>query len=67
MQIISELIATLGAAGAHAHVVIAILASGYFLLVATTTIVATFHREADRRADARKVLKRLLPHGRRRR
>jgi hypothetical protein len=64
---ISELIAVLGAIGGQAHVVLAILAGGYFLLVATTAIVATFHRDTDRRADARKVLKRLLPQGRRRR
>ena len=64
---ISEWIAILASIGEQAHVVLAILAGGYFLLVATTTIVATFHREADRRADARKVLKRLLLHGRRRR
>ena len=64
---ISEWIAVLASFGDQAHVVLAILTSGYFLLIAITAIVATFHREADRRADARKVLKRLLLHGRRRR
>jgi hypothetical protein len=38
--------------GEQTHVVLAFLAGGYFLLVATTAIVATFHREAGRRGCA---------------
>jgi hypothetical protein len=67
MQIYAEWIALLGMLGEQAHLGLAILAGGYFLLIATTAIVATFHSEAERRADARKVLKQVLPHRRRRR
>ena len=63
----SEWFVILGTIGEQAHVVLAIFVCGYFLLIAMTTIVATFHREADRRVDARKVLKRLLSHGSRHR
>jgi 4-hydroxybenzoate polyprenyltransferase len=65
--ITSEWFAILGTIGQQAHVVLAIFVCGYFLLIAMTAAVATFHHEADRRVDARKVLKRLLPHGRRHR
>jgi hypothetical protein len=67
MQIYAKWIALLGTLGEQAHFGLGIIASGYFLLIATTAIVATFHSEAERRADARKVLKQLLPHRRRRR
>jgi hypothetical protein len=61
--ITSEWFAILGTIGEQAHVVLAVVLCGYFLLIAITGMVATFHREANRRVDARKVLKRLLPHG----
>jgi hypothetical protein len=67
MQIYAKWIALLGTLGEQAHFGLGIIASGYFLLIATTAIVATFHSEAERRADARKVLKQLLHHRRRRR
>jgi 4-hydroxybenzoate polyprenyltransferase len=66
-MITSEWFVIVGTIGEQAHVVLAIFVCGYFLLIAMTAIVATFHRESDRRVDARKVLKRLLPHGRRHR
>jgi hypothetical protein len=67
MQIYAKWIALFGTLGEQAHFGLGILAGGYFLLIATTAIVATFHSEAERRADARKVLKQVLPHRRRRR
>jgi hypothetical protein len=62
-----EWTAILLALGQKAPLFLAILVGGYFLLVAMAAIVATFHGNYDRRADARKVLKRLLPYGRRHR
>jgi hypothetical protein len=50
--ITSEWFVILGTIGEQAHVVLAIFVCGYFLLIAMTAVVATFHREADRRVDA---------------
>jgi hypothetical protein len=48
MQIYAKWIALLGTLEEQAHFGLGILAGGYFLLIATTAIVATFHSEAER-------------------
>ena len=48
-----------------APVLLGIVICGYLVLLGLATGVATLHPEQDRRADARKVLKRLLLLGRR--
>jgi hypothetical protein len=55
------------ALGEKGSVVLGIFFGGRLLLISLATGVATFHRDEKRRADARKVLKRLLPYGRRHR
>jgi hypothetical protein len=55
----------LAALGEKAPVVLGILLGTYLLLISLATGAAIFHPEEGRRADARKVLKRLLPWGRR--
>ena len=53
------------AIGEYAPVVLIILASAWILLVAIAAVVGTLHPDENIRADATKVLERLVGHGRR--
>ena len=61
-MITPEWIAILAALGGKASAVVGIFLCGYLILIGVATGVAVFHPKTERRADARKVLKRLLPH-----
>jgi hypothetical protein len=63
----SEWIAIVAALGAKASIVVAIFLGIRLVLVGLAVVVGIFHSNEDRRADARKVLKRLLPYSRRQR
>jgi hypothetical protein len=57
----------LAALAEKAPVLLGILLVGYLLLIALAAIVGTLHPDESRRADAQKVLKRLLGIARRNR
>jgi hypothetical protein len=66
-MITAEWTAILATLGEKASVVLGIYLGFRLLLIGLVAGVATFHHDEERRADARKVLKRLLPYGRRHR
>jgi hypothetical protein len=53
------------AIGEYAPVVLIVLASAWLFLIGIAAVVGTLHPDEKIRADARKVLERLVGHGRR--
>ncbi len=50
----------------HAPVMLTVVVCAYVVLISIAAVVGSLHPDEKRRADAQKVLDRLLGHGRRR-
>jgi hypothetical protein len=56
---------SLSALGEHAPVLLGFIVCAYVVLIGVAAVVSSLHPDEKRRADAHKVLKRLLGHRRR--
>jgi hypothetical protein len=57
---------SLSTLGEHAPVLLGFIVCTYVVLIGIAAVVGSLHPDEKRRADAHKVLERLLSHGRRR-